>query len=301
MDLLKPLRSKLVIVVMLIILFFTIMEPLNFFVENSSASLSSDVTIANFAFNPQNVTISVGSTLTWLNNDPVIYTLWFVYAGNETTYEKVGNEGLSDPIPPGDSWSWTFNEPVVLHYYSFERLWITGYIIVQAEIHDIALVNVKPWKTIVGEGYTCKVNVTITNEGNFTETFNATLYANMTVVNTYTDITLLGGNSTILTFIWNTTGWAKGNYTLRAYAWPVLGETDTADNTFTDGTVWIRWPYDVTGDGYCGIDDIVAVAEHFGTMPGDPNWNMIYDINGDNYVGIDDIVAVAEHFGETDP
>ena len=82
---------------------------------------------------------------------------------------------------------------------------------------------------------------------------------------------------------------------------PIPGEADTADNTFTNGIVWIRRPYDVTGDGYCGIDDIVNVAEHFGTMPGDPNWNPIYDINGDNYVGIDDIVMVAEHFGETDP
>jgi hypothetical protein len=61
------------------------------------------------------------------------------------------------------------------------------------------------------------------------------------------------------------------------------------------------FPWDVTGDDYVGIDDIVAVAEHFGTAPGDPDWDPKYDINGDNYVGIDDIVSVAEHFGEQDP
>ena len=168
-------------------------------------------------------------------------------------------------------------------------------------IHDVAVVDVKPWKTIVNQNCICKVNVTVTNEGNFVETFNVTLYANETAIDTVYSLTLTAGNSTTLTFIWNTTGYSKGNYTLWAYAWPVLGETDTADNTFTDGIVWVRWPYDVTGDGYVGIDDIVAVAEHFGTTPGDPNWNPIYDINNDNYVGIDDIVAVAEHFGETDP
>ena len=50
-----------------------------------------------------------------------------------------------------------------------------------------------------------------------------------------------------------------------------------------------------------GIDDIVAVAENFGTDPTHPNWNPIYDINNDNYVGIDDMIIVAEHFGEQDP
>jgi outer membrane protein assembly factor BamB len=61
------------------------------------------------------------------------------------------------------------------------------------------------------------------------------------------------------------------------------------------------FPWDVTGDGYVGIDDIVAVAEHFGTQPDQPNWHPKYDINFDDYVGIDDIVATAEHFGQTPP
>jgi len=93
----------------------------------------------------------------------------------------------------------------------------------------------------------------------------------------------------------------EGFYTISAYAWPVLGETEVADNTYGDGVVWVRWPYDVTGDGYCGGNDIVFVAKHFGTRPGDPNWNPIYDINCDNYVGGDDIVIVAKHFGARHP
>jgi hypothetical protein len=59
----------------------------------------------------------------------------------------------------------------------------------------------------------------------------------------------------------------------------------------------LRW--DLTGDAYVGIDDIVAVAEHFGEDPLNPQWDLIFDVTGDDYVGIDDIVAVAEHFGET--
>ena len=58
--------------------------------------------------------------------------------------------------------------------------------------------------------------------------------------------------------------------------------------------------YDINGDGYVGIDDIVMVAEKFGTQVGDPDWDPRCDVTGDDYVGIDDIVLVAEHFGETD-
>jgi hypothetical protein len=82
----------------------------------------------------------------------------------------------------------------------------------------------------------------------------------------------------------------------------MIGKTDSFGAGSSD--FWLvrlagPWNYDVNDDGYCGIDDIVLVAEHFGTYPGHPSWNPIYDINADGYVGIDDIVAVAEHFGES--
>ncbi|UCH32002.1 MAG: right-handed parallel beta-helix repeat-containing protein [Candidatus Bathyarchaeota archaeon] len=60
-----------------------------------------------------------------------------------------------------------------------------------------------------------------------------------------------------------------------------------------------RLPWDVTDDGYVGIDDIILVAEHFGDAPSHPDWNPKYDLNKDDYVGIDDIVLVAVHFGES--
>jgi outer membrane protein assembly factor BamB len=121
-------------------------------------------------------------------------------------------------------------------------------------------------------------------------------------------ITLEKGDSTTLTFNWNTTGFAKGNYTISAYATLVPGETDTADNNYTDGIVRVVIPGDVDPvDGYVGIDDIFNVALRFGTEPGGPpNSNGYYyspthDINGDDYIGIDDIFIAASHFGQEDP
>ena len=103
-------------------------------------------------------------------------------------------------------------------------------------IHDIAVTNVVPSKTVVGQGYSLNINVTAANQGDYAETFNVTVYANTTSIATQT-VTLESGDSTTITFTWNTSGFAKGNYTISAYAQPVSGETDTADNTFIDGIV----------------------------------------------------------------
>ena len=93
--------------------------------QPANAEQTHNVTIQDYAFHPQSLNVVVGDTMVWTNNDPVIYTLWFVNASDQSTYL------LSDPIPPGESWSWIFDEVVELKYYSFERLWITGFITVR--------------------------------------------------------------------------------------------------------------------------------------------------------------------------
>jgi hypothetical protein len=166
--------------------------------------------------------------------------------------------------------------------------------------HDVAVVGVHPWKTIVGQGYSMRINVTLANQGDFTETFNVTTYANTTTIQTKT-ITLTSKNSITITFTWNTTSFAKGNYTISAYAWPVQGETDTADNTFIDGFVVVAMVGDVNADGYINIKDIVLVSAIFGAKKGDPEYQPNPDVNGDGYINIKDIVLVSANFGATDP
>jgi len=181
-----------------------------------------------------------------------------------------------------------------------------------AASHDIAVTSVHPIKTIVGQGYTMNINVTVANQGDFTETFNVTLYANTTTIETK-QITLTNGASTTITFTWDTTGFAKGNYTIWAYAWPVQGETDTADNTLFDGVVYVGVPCDVSGptqgvpDGICNMRDIGYICAHFGTTPTSPNWNPNCDITGptpkipDDVVNMRDIGEACRNFGKTDP
>jgi len=167
-------------------------------------------------------------------------------------------------------------------------------------VHDIAVTNVTSGKTIVGQTYTCNINITVTNEGNFTETFNVTLYANTTEVETK-EITLTSGNSTTITFTWNTTGFVKGNYTLWAYAWPVLGETDIADNSFTNGVIMVTTPGDLDGDYDVDILDVIKITAIYALKIGDPRFNPNSDLDNDGVITILDVIMCTTHYGEKDP
>ena len=172
--------------------------------------------------------------------------------------------------------------------------------IVEVAGADVAVTNVNPLKTIVGQDYNMRVNVTVANQGDYTETFNMTLYANTTAIN-QTEITLTSGTSTTITLTWNTTGIAKGNYTISAYAWPVPGETDTADNTYINGLVLVTIPGDVDGDFDVDIYDVVKITGIYGSKKTDPEFNPNSDLDDDDEITIYDVVRCTSHYGDTDP
>ena len=173
-------------------------------------------------------------------------------------------------------------------------------------LHDIAITSVKPSKTIAGQGYSISISVIVENQGEFTETFNVTAYANTTAIEILENITLTSGNSTTLTFTWNTKGFAKGNYTISAEADTVPGETDAADNTCIGGWVLVTIPGDVNGDKAVNILDCILLSKHFGHINGDGHapstrdWTkcMNCDMNSDQRVNILDCIILAGYFGQ---
>jgi general secretion pathway protein D len=173
-------------------------------------------------------------------------------------------------------------------------------IIVTLKVHDINVTDVTPIKTVVGQGYCDKINVTVANEGHFTETFNVTAYANITAIGTLPVNNLPPSDQTTLTFVWNTTGFAKGNYTIKAKADIVPSETDTADNTHTDGTVLVTIPGDVNGDRKVNMKDIYScLILHFGCDKGEPCYVPNYDLNCDGKINMKDIYTAILRFGES--
>jgi hypothetical protein len=102
-------------------------------------------------------------------------------------------------------------------------------------------------------------------------------------------------------FIWNTTGFEYGNYTISAYAWPVPKETNIENNNFTGGTVVVTIPGDVNGDGKVNLADLVALALAYRSTPGSSNWNPNADIDNNGVVNLIDLVTSAIHYGQHYP
>jgi len=101
--------------------------------ESSIASVSHappDITIALGAssqsnaqfYSPTNYTVTVGSTVTWVNQDTVTHTV-------------TENNGLFDsgPLPPGTSFSYTFTQTGSYSYSCAYHPWMVGMIIVTSK------------------------------------------------------------------------------------------------------------------------------------------------------------------------
>jgi hypothetical protein len=167
--------------------------------------------------------------------------------------------------------------------------------------YDIAVTNVTPSKTVVCQGYSAEINVTVQNQGNILQGFAVTVNYDSNSVGKKIACLSIGASANI-TFTWDTTDVAKGLYTMGAEASVAPGETDTGDNSYTDGTVKVTMVGDVAPEwNLIDIVDIVTVAIVFGKQKGEPGYNPNADINGDGLIDIVDIVIIAIHFGETEP
>jgi hypothetical protein len=106
-------------------------------------------------------------------------------------------------------------------------------------IHDVDVTVVVPSSTSVVNGSSLIIAVTVINSGSFTETFTIEVAANLTYVapsQTATDLAV--GASMALDFVWNTTGWALGDYTIEATA-DLPGDPTPADNTLVYGVIHV--------------------------------------------------------------
>jgi len=163
-------------------------------------------------------------------------------------------------------------------------------------IHNIAIVNIVPSETVVKQGSSIYIDVTVKNEGAFTELlFYLTACVNTIIIETKNVTNLPSGNETTITFTWNTTGVAKCmNACISAYAHPVPGETDTDDNTYTDGWFLVIGVGDVNGDMTVNVLDLILVLINVGPVPPKPPE---CDINCDDKVNVLDIILCLVNAG----
>jgi hypothetical protein len=147
------------------------------------------------------------------------------------------------PVSGATGETWTFTPPSVGSYTVYVNVTdnvggraVSNTATVTVLTHDVALTDVAPFRITVTQGYGLNVSVTVKNFGNYTETFNVTLYANGLPVHTFTNVDLTPGSTVTLTI---EVGFTKGFYTISAYAWPVEYEINTSDNTYIGPTILV--------------------------------------------------------------
>jgi plastocyanin len=87
--------------------------------EESQAQ-SVNVTIDNFSFNPKDLTVSKGTTVTWINRDDVPHTI-------VSTEQKFRSKALDT----GDRFSFTFNDSGTYAYFCSVHPMMTGRVLVK--------------------------------------------------------------------------------------------------------------------------------------------------------------------------
>lgn len=164
-------------------------------------------------------------------------------------------------------------------------------------VHNVAVKRIVPSQVRVYQQEIVNVNVTVENQGDYSETnIVVSLYANTTYLDSKT-IALNARASTIVAFAWNTYGFARGNYTLRAEANAVVGEVYVGDNVRTEGDVAVKLLGDVNSNCLVEVRDLWAVGKAYGSIPGSPSWNEEADLNGDNAVNMIDVSSLSGNFG----
>jgi len=134
-------------------------------------------------------------------------------------------------------------------------------------IHDVAVVSIDaPAQANIGE--IVPIDVTITNEGDFTETFDVTVYANTAEIGTQSVTNLGVGTQTTLNFIWNTAGVSPGTYTINATATIALDD-DPSDNFKTTPIVLLAPPPPVADANgpYSGSEGTPITFDASGSTP----------------------------------
>jgi hypothetical protein len=163
-------------------------------------------------------------------------------------------------------------------------------------LHNIGIVYVFKSKTVIAQSFTLRIDTKIQNLGMYNETFTFNCLVNATALMRI-PISLLTRNCTTLTINWNTTTFAKGNYTLSIVTDPVPDETDTSDNGFSCKII-VTIPGDVKGDFIVDIYDAIILSNSYNSVPPSSNWNPNADINCDNIVDIYDAIILANNYGK---
>jgi outer membrane protein assembly factor BamB len=189
--------------------------------------------------------------------------------------------------------SWVSSSPAVAGDIIYVGSWDDN-VYAFGPVYYVAVTGVVSSKTVIGQGYSDSINVTVTNQGSYKETFSVTAYANTIAIATQT-VTLAIGGSTTITIPWNTAGLAYGNYTISVDVMLATGETNMWIGLLTGGTVKVTIPGDINGEGVVDVSDLGILGVNW-LLSGSHILNPNADINGDGVVDINDLGIMGQNW-----
>jgi len=87
-----------------------------------TANQASAVSIDNFTFGPQTLTVKAGTTVTWTNKDDIPHGI----ASDNNAFTK------SKALDTDDSYSFTFTTPGTYQYFCYVHPFMKGTVVVEA-------------------------------------------------------------------------------------------------------------------------------------------------------------------------
>ena len=136
-------------------------------------------------------------------------------AGATTTLTFTWNTSL---VPPGTYSIMAFADSAgEITEINEDDNWCTAPATVTVKIHDVAAISQTTNITLVERGKGVRIDVKVKNLGNYTETFNVTVYYDNAPIGTKTVNSLAPGDEIIVSFEWDTSGVRPETYFIKAF------------------------------------------------------------------------------------
>lgn len=144
-----------------------------------------------------------------------IQTVTQLPAGQNKTLYFIWDTAL---VPPGTYTITAFADSAgVITEMNEDDNWCTAPSTVTVKVHDVAAISQTTNTTLVEQGKWVRIDVAVKNLGNFTETFDVTVYYDSNIIDTKTVSNLAPGAETTVSFDWDTTGVSPETYFIKAF------------------------------------------------------------------------------------
>lgn len=157
-------------------------------------------------------------------------------------------------------------------------------------VNNIVPTGVTCSQSFVEQGFPATLTCNIENSGSSPVSFDVTFSVNGITISTQT-ITLQSESSTVASTVWNTTGFALGNYVLSATVWPVAEETSITSETCTGSTLLLTCPGDLTGQGEVDSTSFFAFMDDYISYYSENQYNPAADFEHDGAITTADFFA----------